>query len=132
MGFASDQFDRISGKRGRGKKGQRPELEEKYGYDVKAAMHGIRLLQECKEILYSGEITLPRPERDLLIRVRTGKYSLDKVLDMGNRLFAECEKAEKKSPLPPKIDRKAVTLALTECYLQSWSGPASHPAESAN
>ena len=47
-----------------GKKGQRPELEEKYGYDVKAAMHAIRLLGECKEIL-SAPSRSP-PERDLL------------------------------------------------------------------
>lgn len=120
MGFANDQLGRISGKRGRGKKGQRPELEQKFGYDVKAAMHAVRLLNECKEILLSGTITLPRPERDLLIRVRTGKYSLDKVIDMANRLFAECQQAEQKSSLPDRIDRKAVSDLLTYCYLQSW------------
>lgn len=42
---------RMTGKKGRGKKGQRPEIEEKYGYDVKAAMHTLRLLHECKEIV---------------------------------------------------------------------------------
>ena len=120
MGFANDQLGRVSGKRGRGKKGQRPELEKKFGYDVKAAMHVIRLLNECKEILGSGKITLPRPERDLLIRIRTGKFSLDKVLDMANHLFAECEEAEQKSALPDRIDRKAVSEVLTHCYLQSW------------
>jgi len=122
MGFADDQFARITGKRGRGKKGQRPELEQKYGYDVKAAMHAIRLLNECIEVLNSGKITLPRPERDLLIRVRTGKYSLDKVIDMANLLFAECEAAAKKSPLPEKVDRKTVSEVLTQCYLRSWKG----------
>ena len=120
MGFANDQLGRITGRRGRGKKGQRPELEQKFGYDVKAAMHAIRLLNECKEILLSGKITLPRPECDLLIRVRTGRYSLDRVTDMANRLFAECEAAEKKSPLPNRIDRKAVSEVLTQCYLESW------------
>src|SRR5215475_688553 len=33
-GFASDQIGRTTGKKGRGKKGQRPEIEAKYGYDV--------------------------------------------------------------------------------------------------
>ena len=122
MGFANHQFARITGKRDRGKKGQRPELEQKYGYDVKAAMHAIRLLNECIEVLNSGKITLPRPERDLLIRVRTGKYSLDKVIDMANLLFAECEAAAKKSPLPEKVDRKTVSEVLTQCYLRSWKG----------
>lgn len=119
-GFANAQLARLTGSKGRGKKGQRSELEEKYGYDVKAAMHTLRLLYECKEILHSGRITLPRPERDLLIRVRTGKYTLERVLDMANRLFMECAEEEKKSILPIKIDRAAVSELLAECYLRSW------------
>jgi hypothetical protein len=120
MGFANDQLARVSGKRGRGKKGQRPDLEQKYGYDVKAAMHAIRLLGECKEILLSGTITLPRPERDLLIRVRTGKFSLERVLNMANKLFAECEEATGKSVLPEKVDRHAVSEVLSHAYLRAW------------
>ena len=34
LGFADAQLKRMTGQLGRGKKGQRPELEEKYGYDV--------------------------------------------------------------------------------------------------
>lgn len=120
VGFANDQLARLTGRKGRGKKGQRPELEEKYGYDVKAAMHGLRLLYECEEILRRGTITLPRPERDLLIRVRTGKYSLEKVVDMADRLLAECAEAESKSTLPARVDRHAVSKVLAECYLRSW------------
>jgi hypothetical protein len=48
VGFADDQLKRqlkrMTGSKGRGKKGQRPEIEEKFGYDVKAAMHALRLL----------------------------------------------------------------------------------------
>jgi hypothetical protein len=44
VGFADDQLKRMTGGKGRGKKGQRPEIEEKYGYDLKAAMHTLRLL----------------------------------------------------------------------------------------
>jgi len=120
LGFANDQLARVTGRKGRGKKGQRPELEQTYGYDVKAAMHALRLLYECEEVLQSRTITLPRPERDLLIRVRTGKYSLEKVIDMANRKFAECEAAERGSTLPARVDRTAVSQVLTDCYLKSW------------
>jgi len=44
VGFADDQLKRMTGSKGRGKKGQRPEIEEKYGYDLKAAMHTLRLV----------------------------------------------------------------------------------------
>jgi len=91
-------------------------------------MHTLRLLYECKEILQSGALTLPRPERDLLIRVRTGKCTLERVLDMANWLFAECEQDGEKSPLPERIDRKAVSKVLAECYLQSWGVDRASPA----
>jgi predicted nucleotidyltransferase len=120
VGFADDQLKRMTGSKGRGKKGQRPEIEAKYGYDVKAAMHTLRLLYECKELMSEGTITLPRPERDFLIRVRTGKYSMDKVIAMAQTLFAECEEAAKSSSLPEKVDRAAVSCLLTDSYRKAW------------
>lgn len=121
MGFADDQLKRMTGRKGRGKKGQRPELEEKYGYDVKAGMHTLRLLYECKELLLEGTITMPRPERDFLIRVRTGRYSMDKVVSTAQKLFVECEEAVKSSVLPEKVDRSAVSRLLTNSYRDAWA-----------
>ena len=121
LGFADAQLQRMAGKRGRGKKGQRPELEEKYGYDVKAGMHVLRLLYECKELLSEGTITLPRPERDFLIRVRTGKHSVEKVLQFAEKLFRECEEAAKASDLPERVDRGAVSRLLADSYRAAWA-----------
>jgi hypothetical protein len=120
VGFADNQLKRMTGSKGRGKKGQRPEIEREYSYDVKAAMHTLRLLYECKELLSEGTITMPRPERKLLIRVRTGKYSMDKVVAMAQTLFAECEDAAKSSSLPDRIDRAAVSRLLTDSYRKAW------------
>jgi uncharacterized protein len=120
-GFADAQLKRMTGQSGRGKKGQRPELEEQYGYDVKAGMHVLRLLYECQELVSTGKITLPRPERDLLIRVRTGKYSMDKVRAMAQKQFAESENAAKASSLPEKVDRAAVSHLLAESYRAAWA-----------
>ena len=120
VGFADDQLKRMTGSKGRGKKGQRPEIEEKYGYDVKAGMHTLRLLYECEELLSEGTITTPRPERDFLIRVRTGKYSMEKVVTMAHKLFMECEEAAKSSSLPERVDRAAVSRLLTDSYRKAW------------
>jgi predicted nucleotidyltransferase len=120
LGFADDQLKRMTGKKGRGKKGQRPEIEEKYGYDVKAAMHTLRLLYECKEIVSQGTITLPRPERDFLIRVRAGKYSLEQVAAMSKKLFEECEELAEHSALPERIDRAAVSAIVAGAYQEMW------------
>jgi uncharacterized protein len=121
LGFADDQLKRMTGERGRGKKGQRPEIEAKFGYDTKAAMHTMRLLYECRELMTTGHITLPRPERDLLIRVRTGEFSLERLLDMAKRLFGECDEAEKRSALPLVIDRDRVSALVAEAHLQHWT-----------
>lgn len=121
LGFADDQLRRMTGVKGRGKKGTRPEIEVKYGYDVKAAMHTLRLLYECKELVATGNLTFPRPERDLL-RVRTGEFSMEQVLRMANQLFVECKQAgEQGSALPEVINPDAVSRLLASCYLESWA-----------
>ena len=120
LGFADDQLKRMSGKKERGKKGQRPEIEQKYGYDVKAAMHTLRLLYECKELMLERTITLPRPERDFLIKVRTGKFSMEKVMEEASELFEACEKAADTSALPERVDRKAVSILIADSYRKVW------------
>ena len=121
VGFADDQLKRMTGHKGRDKKGQRPEIEVKFGYDVKAAMHTLRLLYECRELVLEGQITLPRPERELLIRVRTGKYSMDRVIKMAHELFSECEDAAQRSTLPERIDHGVVSRLVAECYQKAWT-----------
>jgi len=120
LGLAHSQIARITGSKGRGKKGQRPEIEAKYGYDGKAAMHALRLLYECRELVSAGRITLPRPEKDLLIGVRTGKYSKEKVLEMAGELTAECGRAVEASRLPERADRAAVSRLVAGCYRNMW------------
>jgi predicted nucleotidyltransferase len=120
LGFADDQLKRMTGQKVRGKKGQRPEIEAEFGYDVKAAMHALRLLYECKELVSTGGITLPRPERDFLVRVRTGSYLLEEVVAMADELVAECADAEKNSGLPASVDREAISKLLADCYRCAW------------
>jgi predicted nucleotidyltransferase len=121
IGFADDQLQRLTGAKGRGKKGTRPEIEDKHGYDAKAAMHTLRLLYECKELVSTGNLTFPRPECEFLIRVRTGKFALESVLQIAEELVAECKDAgEKESALPAAIDVDAVSRLIAACYRESW------------
>ena len=120
MGFVDAQMGRLLGTRGKGKKGQRPELEEKYGYDVKAGMHAVRLLNECIELMRMGEITLPRPERELLVTIRTGGWSLDRLSAEVNWLFEKLKEEREQSSLPEEPDRKAVSELIAETYLRFW------------
>lgn len=119
-GFADAQVRRLRGI-GTGKKGQRHELIGVHGYDIKAAMHVIRLLNEGIELMRSGTITLPRPEKELLITIRTGNYgSLERVLNLANKLFFELEQSESKSALPEKVDRSKISSVVSHTYLRFW------------
>jgi uncharacterized protein len=122
LGFADAQFKRLTGEKGSGKKGQRPEYISVFGYDTKAAMHGLRLLYECIELMRDGRITLPRPERKLLIKVRSGSWTFERVLAHAQRLFKEVDDAVTISPLPEKVDRAAISRLLAQVQLQFWAG----------
>lgn len=121
-GYADAQLRRMMGDAGRGKHGQRPELEAKFGYDVKAAMHVLRLLHEGIEFVSRGWVTLPRPEteRGKLLEVRRGEWSQDRVIAEANRLFVELDDAAKKTPLPDSVDLDAVGKLVTGISLDAW------------
>lgn len=121
-GYADAQLRRMTGERGRGKHGQRPDLERQFGYDVKAAMHVLRLLHEGIEFVSRGWVTLPRPEpeRSKLLGVRRGEWSADRVITEANRLFADLDSAAAHSSLPEQVDLGAVGKLVTRIYLDAW------------
>jgi predicted nucleotidyltransferase len=124
LGFAENQQRRITGELGRGKKGRRPEYECLHGYDSKAAMHCLRLYFECIELMQQGRITLPRPERDLLIEVRRGKYTLDQFNAMASDLRAQAQRETLSSPLPDLVDRAAISRLIARVHRESWENHA--------
>lgn len=133
LGYAKGQVARLKGNTGvvidglgtvigRGKHGQRPELEREFGYDTKAAMHLMRLLYEAEEYMKTGSITYPRPEKDLLLEVRTGAWSWDKLFAGYNEMEKKVEAAMAASRLPDHVDREAISELIAKCYLNHWYG----------
>jgi uncharacterized protein len=84
-------------------------------------MHVIRLYGEAKELMEQGRITLPRPNRDELIEIRKGKYSLAEIRDLGAQLESEALASQATSPLPDEVDRDAVSRLLADAHLRFWS-----------
>jgi predicted nucleotidyltransferase len=120
IGFANNQLQRITGERGRGAKGRRPEYENRFGYDSKAAMHCLRLYLECIELMKAGTITLPRPERDFLIEVRSGRWTVERFLRESERLCTEAENAASQSKLPEKVNPVEISALLAKVHLAAW------------
>jgi predicted nucleotidyltransferase len=119
-GFAENQMKRLSGEKGQGAKGTRPEYECAFGYDTKAAMHGLRLFFEGIELMKFGRITLPRPEKELLIEIRAGHWSLEKVLAEARQLSQELQAVTSASFLPEHVDKDAISKLIAATHLEFW------------
>lgn len=119
LGYANAQLRRLLNQRG-GKDCHRPFLETEFGYDTKYAMHITRLLHEVRELMEHGTITLPRPERDLLVDIRKGKYKLYELEQMNNELEKAALAAKEKSQLPDSVDRKVISKLVAQTYLDYW------------
>lgn len=118
LGYANAQMRRLLNLRS--KDVNRPFLEAEHGYDTKYAMHITRLLHECRELLRDGKITLPRPERDLLVDIRKGKYRLHELITLNNELERQALAAAEKSELPERVDRSAISKLVADTYLDYW------------
>ena len=75
----------------------------------------------------NGRITLPRPNRDELIEIRKGKYSLTEIQELGRQLEIEALAAQTNSPLSDTVDREAISNLLTDVQLQLWSESSLSP-----
>lgn len=99
----------------------RSELERQFGYDTKHAMHLIRLMRMCKEILTVGKVHVRRPDAEELLTIRRGEWTYDQVVDHAESLDRECGELYKTSPLPHGCDRVKIdelVVAMTERYLR--------------
>ena len=123
LGYADAQLERMCGQRGTGKHGQRPEVIGKFGYDTKAAMHTLRLLYEGIELMKDHWVTLPRPvkERELLLAVRRGEWSEERVIRDASRLMRILQESAAASSLPETVDLKLVSKLVGEIYHQHWA-----------
>ena len=92
----------------------RHELEAKFGYDTKHAMHLVRLLRMAGEMLRTGEVIVERPDRDELLAIRDGAWTYEQLLDWAKAQEAELERLYPSSSLPREPDRKRIDSLCRE------------------
>lgn len=107
----------------------RHELEAKYGYDTKHAMHLVRLLRMCREILVHGSVLVRRPDAEELLSIRHGAWSYEQLIEFAESEDRAMNDLEHASPLPKAPDRVRLDELCCELVLQSfgvrsrqWSG----------
>jgi predicted nucleotidyltransferase len=87
---------------------RRAELEARFGYDTKHAMHLVRLMRTGLELLESGELLVRRADAADLVAIRDGRLSYDELVAEAERLAADMREAVARSSLPADVDHEAI------------------------
>lgn len=82
----------------------RKDLEDKYGYDTKCALHLFRLMEEGRQLLLTGEIIFPLENAEELLEIRNGKYTYDEIIEKAKILESHFEEWYNQSILPHSPD----------------------------
>jgi predicted nucleotidyltransferase len=128
LGFMRSQRDALTGvKRGLP---NRPELVERYGYDVKYASHALRLALQGREITVHGTLTLPMPESERLrvLEVKRGDVpDLAIVLAEIDAVAGEVQEAldSGRTQLPERADEPAINGWSIDAHRRHWGWTSS-------
>lgn len=110
-GYAYTQMRQIREKQPTGK---RLELVEQFGYDTKFAYHCIRLADECRQILMTGNLDL-EANREELKAIRRGEWTLEYFESEVQRRLQTLDQLYLDSKLPQETDWKALNKILMVC-----------------
>jgi predicted nucleotidyltransferase len=95
---------------------KRAALERAHGYDTKHAMHLVRLMRTCRDLVVEGIMRVYRPDRQELLEIKQGAWSYERLLEDVARHGAEADDAirEGRSPLPAAPDEDAINGVCVE------------------
>lgn len=121
LGYMQAQRERMTGERGQ-KRVTRQELVDQYGFDTKYAGHVVRLAHQGIELMKTGHLSLPMPkaEADLVVAVRTGKFTFQQVLALAMDLEAALRTAIDSTSCPAAPDQAAIDRFVVDAYLWTW------------
>ena len=99
-------------------------MEQQSGFDLKHAMHCVRLLRSGLEILRSGEVFVDRQEvgdADELKAILHGEFTYEQVTRISSDLMEELDRAYTISSLPHQPDLPAINqLCIELVEQQGW------------
>lgn len=100
------------------KYGARAKLaKQNEGVDWKALMHAVRVCTEAIELCETGQITFPRQDRELLLKIRKGELPYIEVAEMIENGLIELTEVKNKSSLPETPDYKWIDDFVYDTYL---------------
>jgi hypothetical protein len=90
--------------------------EQARGADFKALYQAVRVCSEAMELLTTGKVTFPRPERALLLQIRNRELPYEQVTEIVKRGEENVLTAMKNSVLPPAPDRAWIDEFVYHTY----------------
>jgi hypothetical protein len=131
LGYMHSQHKRMLGESTRNVP-KRPELVEKYGWDVKYGSHALRLAYQGFEIASTGSLSLPLPvhQRERVLAVKRGEVPrLDVSLEIADREAAVHKLLDEgETPLPETADFDRVTTWAIDAQRRHWGWSGSPTA----
>lgn len=129
LGYMDAQRERLRGGGKRNRVPNRPELIERYGYDVKYASHALRLALQGLEVARDGRLTLPmpEPERARVLAVKSGAVAeVDEVLREIDDVQAQVEDllATGRTALPAQPDWDSIGTWSVSAHRRHWGWSA--------
>ncbi len=115
-GYSFSQLHKLRTKKPEGK---RKAMVEKYGMDVKFALHAVRLLGEVEQILSEGDLDLTR-DAERLKAIRRGEWKEQQVYDFFEKKEASLERLYEESKLPWGPDEDAIKELLLQCLEEHY------------
>ncbi|MEM7515785.1 MAG: hypothetical protein AAF368_02525, partial [Planctomycetota bacterium] len=103
----------------KGRNPKRAELEDRYGYDTKHAMHLVRLLKMGEEVLTQGTLVVRRPDSEWLLGIRDGALAYEALLELSREMSANLEARMSESSLPDEPDRAAAEALVIDLHRSS-------------
>lgn len=83
-------------------------------YDAKNMMHTFRLLDMAKEIALSGQIIVRRPNREFLLKIKSGAFEYQELLAIAEERIARMDSLYAQSNLPESPDMELINSSLVE------------------
>jgi predicted nucleotidyltransferase len=117
-GYAYAQMTKIKDKTNSSNP-RRAEWIEKFGYDVKFAYHVVRLLNECEQILMTGDLNLEQ-NREQLKSIRRGEWTLVQLEDWAEDKHRQLEGLYASSTLQHTPDEDAIRTLLLDCIEEHY------------
>ncbi len=129
-GYSASQKHKIVCKQSN--KNGREALRDEFGFDVKYAMHAVRLMRQGIELLRDGKMEFPRKDAKELLDIRFGKRwtldTIDEFFAYWDQLDIDIKKAYESSVLQWGCDREWLNGFILDIFKEHiWNGTDAKP-----